>query len=188
MFIFHMYCIYLYVAVSKIESDYYRVTPNIANLGGTGAQVNISYGTSTATDQMMSLLKIKTPFSLAFGGGGGSYGGTGGTGYGLNPPGPAYNDEQMTDLLGGSGGCMRGIHPYEINAILGSPSGRGGHGGGAIEVIAANDIVIGTYGHISMRGEDGQQASGGGGGGGGSGGAILLSAGGVIVNEGESFH
>jgi hypothetical protein len=63
-------------------------------------------------------------------------------------------------------------------------SGRGGHGGGAIEIIAANDIVIGTYGAISVRGEDGQQSSGGGGGGGGSGGTILLAAGGTVVNQG----
>jgi hypothetical protein len=162
-------------SVSFSESPYYNITWNPAKLIGIGAAVHISYGTSTAMDSMMSKLSITRPFSLAFGGGGGSYGGAGGPGYGLNPVGPTYNDEELTDLLGGSGGCMRGISPFEINAIMGPPAGelcfltgfvgchgnlyaihffagRGGHGGGAIEIVASNDIVIGTMGIISMRG------------------------------------
>jgi hypothetical protein len=62
---------------------------------------------------------------------GGSYGGSGGAGYGINPVGLEYNDKQITDLLGGSGGCMRSVNAFEINSALGPTTGSGGHGGGA---------------------------------------------------------
>jgi uncharacterized membrane protein YgcG len=109
--------------VAFTESEQYQITADTVKLTGSDPYIKITYGTSNATDSMMAKLSIERPFSLAFGGGGGSYGGRGGAGYGLNPVGPTYNDEQITDLVGGSGGCMRGIHPFEINSILGAPSG-----------------------------------------------------------------
>lgn len=158
------------------------IIPHYDSLEGDGASVQVSYGTSTSLNQMASLLSVRS-FSLAFGGAGASYGGAGGLGYGINPTGATYNTLRIDDLLGGSGGCMRSIHPFEINSLLGPVTGKGGHGGGAIEIVAANDIVIGTFGKISMRGGDAEQSSEGGGGG-GSGGAILLTAGGTINNYG----
>ena len=59
------------------------------------------------------------------------------------------------------------------------PRGRGGSGGGAIEIVAANDIVMGSNSVISCEGEagaNGYMSAGGG----GSGGSILLAAGGSI--------
>ena len=78
---------------------------------------------------------------------------------------------------------MRGRTAFEIDAARGLPTGLGGDGGGAIELIAANDIVLGSYGRVLANGADGQQSSQGGGGG-GSGGAIVIAAGGTAVNEG----
>jgi hypothetical protein len=131
----------------------------------------------------MKELSITTPFSLAYGGAGASYGGLGGAGYSENPTGPMYNDDELTDLLGGSGGCMRGVNTFGINSLKRGTTGIGGHGGGAIEIIAANDIVVGLFGEIRVDGQDGEQSSEGGGGG-GSGGAVLLAAGGTVVNYG----
>merc|ERR1711871_1299629 len=108
----------------------------------------------------------------------------GGSGYGDNSVGKIYGDDTITNLWGGSGGCMRGPHPMEINIGPSSRSfGRGGHGGGAIEIVAANDITVGEYGKFIVNGGDGEQTSEGGGGG-GSGGSVVLSAGGVILNKG----
>ena len=167
-----------------LESPYWRFTYDTTNLTGIDAQISIQFGTALSNESPKNLLKLTTPFSIAYGGGGGSYGGLGGLGYSANPVGPVYNDRGISDLLGGSGGCMRGTGPYEINAVLGPVAGKGGHGGGAIEIIAANDLIIGTYGVISARGGDGQQSSQGGGGG-GSGGAVLLSSGTSIVMSGR---
>lgn len=154
-----------------------------SSLTGINASIHIDLGYSKSPNKMISLLNVTKPFSLAFGGAGGSYGGLGGNGYGENPVGAIYNNREISDLLGGSGGAMRSSQIFEINAVLGNNIGKGGHGGGAIELIASNDIIIGNYGKIIMNGGDGEQSSEGGGGG-GSGGAILLAAGGVVVNYG----
>ena len=80
----------------------------------------------------MSVLNQTQPFSFAFGGGGGSYGGLGGVGYGDLPQGKVYNNDKLEDLLGGSGGCMRDVNFYQINALRGRDKeikGRGGGGG-----------------------------------------------------------
>lgn len=153
-------------------------------LTGINASAVLTRGLAESPDIFLSKLDIDIPFSLAWGGGGGSFGGLGGRGYGPNPVGPTYSDQRLTDLVGGSGGCMRSAQPFEINSIRGDVMGRGGSGGGAIELIAANDITVGTYGKIIARGGDGEQTSEGGGGG-GSGGGILLAAGGVVYVEGE---
>jgi hypothetical protein len=166
------------------EAFYHRVTAHYERLTGLNASARVFLSTNQSLESPLNLLTIQHPFSLAFGGAGASYGGKGGKGYGINPVGPTYNDQKMSDLLGGSGGCMRSQHPFEINSFLGPTLGSGGHGGGAIELVAANDLHIGTYGRIIMRGGDGEQTSGGGGGG-GSGGAILLTTGTTVLMEGE---
>jgi hypothetical protein len=61
-------------------------------------------------------------------------------------------------------------------------NGRGGHGAGAIELSAVNDITLGSHSVIRMDGDYGRKAHEGGGG--GSGGAIVISAGGFIENHG----
>jgi hypothetical protein len=169
--------------VSKQEGFYYRVSADYEHLEGVNAAVSISWGTLTSPDDMASNLLLTSPFSLAFGGAGASYGGKGGDGYSENPTADTYNDEGISDLLGGSGGSMSIASIYAINSFKGVVPARGGNGGAAIEIIAANDIIIGSFGKISMRGEDAQQSSEGGAGG-GSGGAILLTAGGTFLNEG----
>jgi hypothetical protein len=166
------------------QGPFWRVTAHYDSLTGINATATVYQTTTKSLERPNDLLNISFPFSLAFGGGGGSYGGYGGRGYGINPVGALYGDRTIPDLLGGSGGSMRTGNPFEINSVLGPVNGRGGHGGGAIELVAANDLTIGTYGRIIMRGGDGEQTSGGGGGG-GSGGAILLTSGTIIFMAGE---
>ncbi|CAM9248295.1 unnamed protein product, partial [Ectocarpus fasciculatus] len=169
------------VAAQKVNTSYLAVS--YEDLTGVNASLTLTRGLAESPDIFLSKLDIEIPFSLAWGGAGGSFGGNGGSGYGPNSVGPTYSDERLTDLVGGSGGCMRSQHPFEINSIRGDVMGRGGAGGGAIELIAANDLIIGTYGQIIARGGDGEQTSEGGGGG-GSGGGVLLAAGGVVYVEG----
>jgi hypothetical protein len=170
--------------LTSVEGDISRFTYDSSLLTGENASITLTWGLSNSPYQLLSNLNVSIPFSLAFGGAGGSYGGFGGNGYSQNPVGPKYNNEKLELLLGGSGGCMRSMHPFDINAYKGPVSGRGGHGGGALEVVAANDIVIGNYGKLYFNGGDGEQTSDGGGGG-GSGGAILLAAGGTILHQGH---
>jgi hypothetical protein len=145
-----------------LEGPYSYFSALTTFLTGYDAVVNITLGNSISNEVPKNLLLIESPFSIAYGGAGGSYGGHGGQGYGANPVGPTYNDEKITDLLGGSGGCMRAVDPYDINSVLGPAVGFGGHGGGAIEFIAANDITVGSYGKILAIGGNGQQSSEGG--------------------------
>ena len=169
--------------LTYVEGTFFRVVADGSGMKGNGSNVNVTYGTSLSPNQLMSHLTITTPFSLAYGGAGASHGGLGGKGYSENPIGPIYNDDKITDLIGGSGGCMRGVNAFGINLVKQRTTGFGGHGGGAIEIIAANDIVVGPFGSLNANGQDGEQSSEGGGGG-GSGGAIILAAGGTIMNEG----
>ena len=74
------------------------------------------------------------------------------------------------------------LQPYSQHAFT-NPTGRGGAGGAAIEIVAANDIIIGQRGVINVSAGDGQ-AGHVTGGGGGSGGSVVLSAGGLIKNDG----
>jgi len=169
---------------ADVEFEWQMPTANTDLLVGTNATVTVEFNGHASTDDKMRELLVDRPFSLAYGGAGASYGGSGGRGYSDNPTGPQYGDQEITDLLGGSGGCMRGPHPMELNiGPISRAYGRGGHGGGAIEFVAANDIIVGHYGKVIMNGGDGEQTSEGGGGG-GSGGAIVLAAGGVVENYG----
>jgi hypothetical protein len=152
------------------------------NLNGLGATISIKKGTIDSPDDDASRLLVKESFSLSYGGHGASYGGLGGHGY-LDEQSMIYNNDALDDLLGGSGGAMRYGSPFEFNKYGRLPTGRGGDGGGAIEIVAANDVIIGSYGKVLMQGGHGEEASEGGGGG-GSGGAILLSAGGLLRVDG----
>ena len=167
---------------TRLEGFRWRVIPLTEALTGNQSTAEIFPSTVMSLEAPLDLLNVSFPFSLAYGGGGASYGGVGGAGYGINPLSATYNGLTMPDLLGGSGGAMRSVHPYEINSVLGPVTGRGGHGGGAIELIAANDLTIGSYGRIITRGGDGDQTSGGGGGGGSGGGIVLTSGTSVLVN------
>ena len=125
-----------------------------------------------------------TPFSLSYGGGGGSFGGEGGTGFGYIPVKSSYGDKFITNLLGGSGGALGFAHPYHTKMIGLPAKVRGGSGGGAIAFIARNDIVLGKQSIVSCNGENGwgsYMTAGGG----GSGGSILLSAGGTVKITGK---
>ena len=86
----------------------------------------------------LKYLTSDRPFSLAFGGGGAGYAGSGGAGYGYTAPGAPYGDERLNSLLGGSGGQLGYVNPYEAN-MFSRPRGRGGAGGGAIEVRSGDD-------------------------------------------------
>eukprot|EP00981_Chlorochromonas_danica_P011120 scaffold3756_cov180-Ochromonas_danica.AAC.12 len=165
-------------------APYYHFTADGSALTGQGANVEVLLGTSESPYIPQDLLNISFPFSLAFGGAGGSYGGSGGSGYGANAVGPTYSDRYVSDLVGGSGGCMAQTDPFLINAVLGRVSGIGGDGGGAIEIISASDLTIGSFGKIIAIGGDGEQSSQGGGGG-GSGGAILLASGTAVKVDGN---
>ncbi len=86
-------------------------------------------------------------------------------------------------MLGGSGGSRGGDSPLDIFAIestlnsSGDTDIKGGAGGGAIELIANADIILGVMGEISVNGQDGESGlriAGGG----GSGGSVVLAAGG----------
>ncbi len=160
------------VAQDKPVNYLVEVTEN--SLTGTDSEIQLFDGTSDSPDSPLNLLNVSS-FSLAYGGAGGSYGGSGGAGYTDNPVGGTYNTMQLDDLLGGSGGCMSQSSLFQINAALGASGGMGGAGGGAIEIVSANDLTIGSWGKILMRGGAGEQTSNGGGGG-GSGGAILLAS------------
>lgn len=169
-----------------LEGEYTNLTAT-NNLTGcvdnVCPEIAIGNGHAKSHVQAMKKLMQSKPFSLAYGGAGGSYGGTGGQGLiGSNPVGSTYGDSLLTNLHGGSGGALGLTEPFEV-VLFGSPRARGGSGGGAIEIVATNDIVIGPNATISCNGQEGFTALMTGGGG-GSGGAVLLAAGGSIRHQG----
>lgn len=132
--------------------------------------------------EMQSILATK-PFSLAYGGAGAGHGGKGGDGFAKISSGQPYGDAEIANLYGGSGGGVGVSEPFQLSMFK-DPRGRGGSGGGAIEIIATNDIVIGSNAAVLCDGEagsDGYLSAGGG----GSGGSILLAAGGAVVVNGK---
>jgi hypothetical protein len=100
-------------------------------------------------------------------GGGGSYCGKGGMGNAVGGDmsgagGPAYGTPELTPLLAGSaGGC-------------GSMFGGGGAGGGAIQLVAGEELTVAITGVVHVGGGGG--GAGNNGCGGGSGGALLIEA------------
>ena len=159
-------------------------------LTGEGVALTVRRGHGASHLDQLRAFSVDEPFSLAYGGGGGGYGGAGGVGFNgsaasgfLSRRGQPYGDGAMSRglLLGGSGGQLGYAAPSDV-ATFTNPTGRGGDGGGAIEVVAVNDIILGSYARITAnggRGRDGHR----GGGGGGSGGSVLLVAGGVAHLE-----
>lgn len=128
-----------------------------------------------------------SPVTISYGGIGGSYGGEGGMGHARHIPNPVYNDWVLTDLVGGSGGAVGGEVVHQTLAledtVRGTHLGYGGAGGGVLELVATNDIIINKRAAIHVDGEPGEDSFRGGGG--GSGGSFLMSAGGVIVVHGS---
>ena len=108
------------------------------------------------------------------GGGGGGNGTAGQTSLGAGAGGPAISSN--TDLWVVGGG--RGASPTRAG------SGVGGTGGGAIRLIASENITI--AGFLTANGTAGTRntATYGGGGGGGAGGGILLAASGTLTTSG----
>lgn len=124
-------------------------------------------------------------FSLAFGGGGASFASPGGAGYDepyreISDYAQVYSSDQVSDLLGGSGGAGGGIQPIDVFPVV-QPV-LGGAGAGAILLSAVNDLLIGVNGNISASGGPGSQGFTAGGG--GSGGTVLLISGGTIAHQG----
>lgn len=123
------------------------------------------------------------PYSVSYGGGGAGYGSSGGYGFSHVPPGSPYGDDGISDLLGGSGGALGVSLPNDVQLMGMASRVRGGSGGGAIEIVAINDIVLGSNSIISCDAENGWSGFRSGGGG-GSGGSILIAAGGAVVVDG----
>jgi hypothetical protein len=121
----------------------------------------------------------------AGGGGGGGYGGSGGPGgsggyFGavlIGAAGRLHGEPELVPLRGGSGG---GDGAFEF-----APRGRGGPGGGALQITARGALVVrGRIDAGGLGGTGGGDDYYGGGGGGGSGGGILLEAERLVVETG----
>lgn len=166
-----------------------------AGLTGEGANGTLSALELTpralAAGVQRGLLVPSLPASVSYGGAGASHGGVGGLGHARHGPAGAVGfSEASFDLLGGSGGALGGATVEETVSRL-SPdvfgdglggentTGVGGAGGGAVELVAVNDLVIGPSGGIAVNAEDGTE--GWRGGGGGAGGSIVLAAGGAVA-------
>ena len=133
--------------------------------------------------EIIVTLSADSPYSLSYGGGGAGYGGRGGLGFSHVSPGSSYGDEGITDLLGGSGGALGVSLPNDIQFMGLASRMRGGSGGGAIEIVAINDIFLGPNSIISCDAENGWSGFRSAGGG-GSGGSILIAAGGTVAING----
>lgn len=148
---------------------------------GANVSIVLSHDTTQPTGMPPHPLVDSSPFSLAYGGAGGSFGGVGGVGHARHAPAQPYLQavsavrcarpwamwrrsltqartpppllllpQSMPDLVGGSGGNVGGEISQQTLAAP-DPPGRGGDGGGAIELVAVNDIVIGASPHIRTR-------------------------------------
>ncbi len=134
------------------------------------------------------------PDLCASGGGGGGHGGLGGEGgavnysanltngpitYGETPGGGLCGSPSLIPLMGGPGGAGGAFAEGYANSL----PGRGGAGGGAIQISAASSIRIGAQGIITAAGQGGAETISGGGTGGGAGGAILLESPSVLIDS-----
>ncbi len=176
------------------------IATNIANISpfaptssdfdtvGDISEMEVENNLTGCVDSICPNISITTtpdsPFSLSYGGSGGSFGGKGGFGFGYIPPKMPYGDKFLTNLYGGSGGALGFVHPYDKHMIGLPAKVRGGSGGGAIALIANNDIILGDQSSVSCNGENGWSSYMTAGGG-GSGGSILLSAGGTVKASGH---
>lgn len=167
-------------------SPYSPTSPDHDNVGTIEALTftnNLTVCVDGSCPEISVVRKSSTPFSLSFGGGGGSYGGLGGLGQGNFSTSMIYGDERLSNLYGGSGGALGYVSPFDTRMTQIASKSRGGSGGGAIALIAQNDIFLGANSKLSVNGESGW-ASYIYGGGGGSGGSILLSSGGATTVNG----
>lgn len=167
----------------KIE-ELAAINDLIGCVNGVCPQIVISSGHNASILHIMRGINLGRPFSLSYGGSGGGYGGKGGRGFRYPPIGQRYGDVYITNLHGGSGGASGLQELYQLTMDNIFSRARGGSGGGAIEIIASNDIVVGPRAKLSCDGESGWDnfATAGGG---GAGGSILLSAGGAIIVRGK---
>lgn len=111
-----------------------------------------------------------TPWHIT-GGAGAGYGSTGGNGAGTGGTtpigGPAYGNQQISELYGGSGG----------SGGCGATRTGGGGGGGSIELVACGTLTFaGTINAYGGNAGDISSGNASGGGGGGSGGGVILCA------------
>ncbi|MGC9444926.1 MAG: hypothetical protein ACP5E9_08410 [Candidatus Methanospirareceae archaeon] len=116
-----------------------------------------------------------------YGGGGGGCGGTGGNG--SENPGSGGSAAHLDDLMG-SGGGGGGDWKEPNGKIVLSSGGKGGSGGGYIQLDASNIEIQGTISANGTTGEGGSKTNSnffGGGGGGGSGGQIIIKGNNVNI-------
>lgn len=149
-----------------------------SSVPGAFANVSIEDNIEQGLAPRLALHNFTTPVTVSYGGNGGANGGAGGEGHSRHLPPGAVNNNPVYDIVGGSSGAAGGQTAQDaMSADLGV--GYGGSGGGALELVAVNDLIIGPNGGVSVPGEAG--GDGAHGGGGGSGGTVVLSAGGVMV-------
>jgi len=174
-----------------------------ASLTGQGAAVHTFEGHQDLVHafSLTEIENLKSPFTVSLGGYGASFRGTGriaaprlGSLANLETGLSRTHDALLTlskrysrgtfdgqsDLIGGSGGAIGGIDVKSIVTYF-PPAGRGGPGGGAVEISALNDIELEQNSLISTNGGSGASAFWGGGG--GSGGTLRVFAGGSIVMQ-----
>ena len=153
-------------------------------INGECPQIVIKAGHNATLLHITRSINLQRPFSLSYGGDGGGHGGKGGKGFTYPPMGEIYGDANLSFFYGGSGGSS-GLQ--ELNQLTMADifsRARGGSGGGAVELVANNDLVLGTRAALSCDGESGWDNFSTAGGG-GAGGSILLSAGGAILISGN---
>jgi len=124
----------------------------------------------------------------------GAHGGSGVNGSGTEKPqgGPAYGDETLSPLTGGSPGGHGGT-PCTGPVCIDGPvfEGGGGGGGGGLQLVACEQLTLGQLARINAGGGGGPAGQGNGiasppsgGGGGGSGGTIFVEAPSILVPNG----
>eukprot|EP00948_MAST-09A_sp_MAST-9A-sp1_P000178 g178.t1 len=160
-----------------------------SHLTGNSAKITIAtnHDGNYFRDSFATLIpKVSSPFTLAFGGSGGSHAGLGGVGHGYNSPGPVIlQNNELNDLSGGSGGAAGGRLAIDIIRFSNSGieiGGKGGPGAGAMELVAVNDIYVGPHGGITCNAGSGGASWNAGGG--GAGGTINIAAGGSFESYG----
>ena len=173
----------LFDSEGKIE-DLAAINYLTGCVNGECPQIVINSGHNTSSSHITSSLKVQKPFSLSYGGSGAGHGGKGGQGFTFPPTGNMYGDEYLSNLYGGSGGSSGLQELIQLTIADIFSRARGGSGGGALELIAHNDIVLGTSAALICNGESGWDNFSTAGGG-GAGGSILLAAGGSISISGR---
>lgn len=164
----------------------------VGSLPGPGGGMGAPYSTSTTPEPGASPLDVGGGGTARGAGSGASYGGCGGVGGAVPASAPGRAAAPWAAMLdgrfvGGAGGGAGGAGSNNACSGHSYPGQRGGHGGGALALIANVAIFVGPSGVVDARGGGG---SGGklpaagtmqlfdltAGSGGGSGGAILIES------------